>query len=270
MKNPIKKRDYFELRLPKFSYKDTSINTVLALALAFCTFLLGMLTNKVMLLEKQLKTASQQQAAQAQTAQPQAAPTEDLSPKRVSANDDPVLGNPNAKVTMIEFSDYECPYCKRYFDQTYEQIKKEYVNKGLVKMIYRDLPLSFHNPMATLEAVAANCARAQGSDATYFAYHDELFKRTKSNGNGLTQEDLNTIAYELGLNTLQFTNCLATEQNKEEVNKDLADAGTLGATGTPTFFIGKSNASGTIMGRKLVGAQPFDQFKKVIEEELKK
>lgn len=268
MTPPAKKPGYFELRFPRFNFSNSSINTALALTLAVCTFLLGMLYNKVLYLEKELKTNTTQQTAQ--TAQPQAQPTEDLTPKQVSVDDDPVLGQANAPVTLIEFSDYECPFCKRYFDQTYGQIKKEYVDTGKVKIVYRDLPLSFHDPMATLEAVAANCARAQGDDKTYFSYHDELFTRTTSNGNGLTQDDLNTIASDLGLNLSQFSTCLANEQNKEEVKKDLTNAGSLGATGTPTFFIGKSSPSGTITGSKLVGAQPFDQFKTLIEQELKK
>jgi protein-disulfide isomerase len=268
MTTPEKKPDYMELRIPKLQLNDSPINTVLALTLAICTFLLGMLFNKVQFLEKQLKENTTQQTAQ--TAQPQPEPTEDPRPKQVSVDDDPVLGLSDAKVTIIEFSDYECPFCKRYFDQTYPQIVKEYVDTGKVKIVYRDLPLSFHDPMATLEAVAANCARAQGDDQTYFAYHDELFKRTKSNGNGLTEADLSTIASDLGLNLSEFSTCLADAKNKEEVVKDLADASTVGATGTPTFFIGKTTPSGTILGTKLVGAQPLEAFKKVIDEELKK
>lgn len=90
----------------------------------------------------------------------------------VSADDDPVLGNANAPVTMIEFSDYECPFCKRFYDQTLGQIKKEYVDTGKVKLIYRDYPLSFH-PGAEPAAQAANCAGDQGK---YWQMHDKIFQ----------------------------------------------------------------------------------------------
>lgn len=263
-----KKSNYMEIRLPRFTFKDTTVNGILAFSLAISTFLVGMLLNKVLYLEKELKDRTSQVTAQ--TAQPQAEPTEDTTPKQVSVDDDAVMGEKNAKVTLIEFSDYECPFCKRYFDDTYEQVKKEYVDTGKIKYVYRDLALSFHDPLATLEAVAANCARAQGDDTIYFQYHDEVFKKTKSNGNGLTEADLDTIALDLGLDVASFSVCVKDENNKEEVRKDVADAGAVGATGTPTFFIGKSTDNGIITGTKLVGAQPFSEFKRVIDLELEK
>lgn len=202
------------------------------------------------------------------TAAVPAAPEAPTGPVKVSIDDDPVLGDKNAPVTLIDFSDYECPFCKRHFDQTYSQIKKDYIDTGKVKMVYRDLPLSFHDPMATKEAIAANCAREQGDDATYFKYHDEIFKRTKSNGNGLAVDDLYTIASDLGLNPTGFKACLDSDKYKDEVQKDLADASKYGATGTPTFFIGKSTGN-EIEGTMLVGAQPFNAFKTIIDEQLK-
>ncbi|HVF69120.1 MAG TPA: thioredoxin domain-containing protein [Xanthomonadales bacterium] len=262
-----KKSDYVEIKVPKFSFKDTPTNAFLVLTLVIFAFLLGMLTNKVIYLENATK-AAELQAVPSPAAE--APPVEDNNPKQVSVDDDPVMGDKNAKVTLIEFSDYECPYCKRYFDATYEQVKKAYVDTGKIKYVYRDLPLSFHDPLATLEAVAANCAREQGDDSTYFRYHDELFKRTTSNGNGLTEDDMNTIASDLGLNLSQFQTCLADEKNKEEVKKDVADANAAGATGTPSFFIGKSTQNGIISGTPLIGAQPFRAFQTLIEEELKK
>jgi protein-disulfide isomerase len=266
-----KSSKYFKTGIPKSSFLRTG-NAFLIIALIIFAFALGMLTNKVIYLEKSLNDSKSALAANpsGNNQIPQAIPTEDLSPKQVSIDDDPVLGDNDAKVTLIDFSDYECPFCKRYFDQTYSQIKKEYIDTGKIKYVFRDLPLSFHDPLATLEAVAANCARAQGDDTNYYEYHDEIFKRTKSNGNGLTKDDLTTIASDLGLDTVSFTTCVNDEKNKEEVQKDLADATKVGASGTPTFFIGKSNSNGIITGTKLVGAQPFDAFKKIIDQELSK
>ncbi len=247
------------------------LQTLLVGALIVASFVIGSLYTKVQYLEKggtvvkgSTTTANAQGAAQ-QAAAPQALPSEDTGPQKVSVDDDPVMGDKNAKLTMIDFSDYECPFCKRYFDDTFAQIKKEYIDTGKLKYVYRDLPLSFHDPMATLEAVAANCARKQGDDASYFKYHDEIFKRTKSNGNGLSKDNLNTIAADLGLDTTSFTTCVNDEKNKEEVQKDLADATKVGASGTPTFFIGKSTADGVITGTKIVGAQPLSAFKQAID-----
>lgn len=186
-----------------------------------------------------------------------------------SVDDDPVLGDKNAPITLIEFSDYECPFCKRYFDQTFTQIKTKYIDTGKVKLVFRDLPLSFHDPMATKEAVAANCARKQGGDSVYFKYHDEIFKRTTSNGNGLDDQKIRTIATDIGLNLGQFESCLQDKSMEDEVKKDLADAGQAGATGTPTFIIGKSSKDGKVEGSLVVGAQPFSAFEAVIEPLLK-
>src|SRR3989344_1283659 len=103
----------------------------------------------------------------------------------VSVDDDPVLGDKNAPLTMIEFSDYECPFCKRHFTDVYSQIKKDYIDTGKLKLVYRDfIAVPGHNPLATSEAVAASCARDQGGDLMYFKYHDAIFTKTISNGNG--------------------------------------------------------------------------------------
>ena len=213
-------------------------------------------------LAAQVPTQPTQQAAAPQ-------PPEDTTPKQVSLDDDPVLGNKNAPITLIEFSDYECPFCKRHFDSTFPDLKKDYIDTGKVKLVYRDFPLSFHDPMATKEAVAANCAREQGGDSTYFKFHDEMFKRTTSNGNGLSDDKVKTIASDLGLDTASFNSCYDAQKSKDEVAKDITDGSAAGASGTPTFFIGKSTTTGTINGTKLVGAQPYSAFKTIIDQQLK-
>lgn len=100
-------------------------------------------------------------------------------------DDDPVTGNKDAKVAIVEFSDYECPYCQRYFKDTYRIVKQKYVDTGNVKMVFRDFPLPFHDPIATEAAVAANCAKDQKGDEGYYQYHNAYFTKTKSNGMGL-------------------------------------------------------------------------------------
>ena len=191
-----------------------------------------------------------------------AAPTEPTS-ATVSMDDDPVLGNPDAPVTIVEFSDYECPFCKRHYDQTHLQLVKNYIDTGKVKLVFRDLPLSFHDPMATTEAIAANCAREQGGDGAYWKFHDTMFEKTTSNGNGLTKDQLNQFATDQGLNAANFKTCVDSEKFKDEVSKDLADASTAGATGTPSFVIGKSGSE--VSGKLIVGAQPYAAFQSEID-----
>lgn len=197
-------------------------------------------------------------------------PDAPTGPVKASVDDDPVMGDPNAPVTIIDFSDYECPFCKRHFDQTFGQIKKDYVDTGKVKYVYRDLPLSFHDPLATKQAIAANCAREQGNDETYFKMHDAIFKTTTSNGNGMTMDQLYGLATTIGIDQAAFKTCVDTDKYKDEVAKDLADAAAIGATGTPSFVIGASTDSGEIEGQLVVGAQPYAAFKTIIDEKLPK
>lgn len=180
-----------------------------------------------------------------------------------SVDDDPFMGDVNAPITMIEFSDFECPFCKSFYDQTLPQIKQNYIDTGKVRFVYRDFPLPFHDPMATKEAIASNCAREQGKDEKFFEYHDEIFNRTISNGNGLNDDDLQTIAQDIGLNMDQFNSCIQDDAQDQEVKKDVADAQAAGATGTPGFVIGKSSPDGNISGQLVIGAQPYDAFEAV-------
>ena len=199
----------------------------------------------------------------------QAAPPTDTGPVRVSVDDDPVLGDKDAPVTIIEFSDYECPFCKRHFEQTYTQLKKDYIDTGKVKLVFRDYPLPFHDPMASYEANAANCAKEQGGDSVYFKFHDELFKRTKSNGNGLTKDEVSQIATDLGLNSSNVKACADSDKYKDEIAKDLADGNSVGISGTPSFVIGKSSRDGMVEGSRIVGAQPLGVFQQTIDPLLK-
>lgn len=197
-------------------------------------------------------------------------PQQPTGPVKVSVDNDAVLGDKNAPVTMIEFSDYECPFCKRHFTDVYPQIKKDYIDTGKAKLVYRDfIAVPTHNPLATSEAMAAECSREQGGDSVYFRYHDEIFKRTTSNGNGLAVTELPKIATSLGLNAAAFQQCLDSNKYKTEVEKDIADASKVGVNGTPSFFVGKSSQNGTIDGTIIVGAQPYSAFKVIIDEMLK-
>lgn len=190
---------------------------------------------------------------------------------KVSVDDDAVLGDKNAPVTIIEFSDYECPFCKRHAEEVYPDIKKDYIDTGKVKLVFRDyVAVKGHNPLATSEALAAECSREQGGDSMYYKYHDALFAKTTSNGNGMPLSALGTIAKGLGLNVTAFQSCLDSKKYLEEFNKDNADATRAGVSGTPSFFIGKSTADGVIDGTLIVGAQPYASFQAAIDELLSK
>ncbi len=187
-----------------------------------------------------------------------AAPTAPSAPTaptvvQASADDDPVKGDKNAKVTIIEFSDFQCPFCGRFYSQTLPEIEDTYVKTGKVKLVYRDFPLSFHQN-AQKSSEAAECADDQGK---FWEYHDKLFE----NQAALDDASLKQYAKDLGLNTATFNSCLDSGKNAAEVQKDFADGQKYGVSGTPSFFVN---------GQRIVGAQPFASFKTLIDAELAK
>lgn len=177
---------------------------------------------------------------------------------KVSADDDPFLGEKNAPVTIIEFSDFQCPFCRTFWKETLPLLKSNYIDTGKVKFVYRDFPLSFH-PSSHLAAEAAECADEQGK---FWEMHDQIFHQQDQQGQGTVQfskTDLVKAARQIGLETAKFNQCLDSGKYKTEVDKDLADGSSAGVSGTPAFFIN---------GRLLIGAQPFSAFQEVIEREL--
>lgn len=185
-----------------------------------------------------------------------AAPSTVPAPARmvdVSIDDDEVKGDKNAPVTVVEFTDYECPHCGRYFEQTYPQIIEKYVATGKVRLVVRDYPLSFH-PQAQKAAEAAECAGEQGS---YWAMHDKLFANQAS----LSVDNYKEWAGEIGLERARFDECLDSGAMAAEIKQDQADGWSYGISGTPVFFIN---------GKMLSGAKPFAAFDAAIQEALEK
>jgi protein-disulfide isomerase len=183
----------------------------------------------------------------AQVQQPQ--PTAVVDMVRLADND-PVLGDPNAPVTIIEFSDFQCPFCSRWFESVKPQLQP-YIDRGEVRLIYRDFPLSFHQN-AESAAIASECANEQGK---FWEYHDVLFE----NQQALDSLSLKQYAADLGLNESQFNSCYDTSKYQGEVQTDFNDGAAVGVSGTPTFFIN---------GTKVVGAQPWSAFQPIIDAEL--
>lgn len=187
------------------------------------------------------------------------APTNPSAPTRldVSLDNDAVLGDSNAPVTIIEFSDYECPYCGRFWQQTLPELKTNYINTGKVKFVYRDFPLTSLHSDALHAAIAAECVREQGGDVAYFEYHDKLFSSQPE----LSDANLKSWAKDFGYD---IDSCLDSNKYKDEVEKDLADGSNVGVRGTPAFFIGNEDDGFLLVS----GAQPFVVFKSVIDAEL--
>jgi len=190
---------------------------------------------------------------------------------KVNIDDDPVLGDKKkAKVAIVEFSDYECPFCKRFHQETFDQIVKDYVNTNKAVFVYRDFPLSFHDPLATKEALAANCVKEQKGDKTYFEYGRSIYDATNSNGQGLQVEKLYELANKVGVDQNKFKSCFESEKYKAEVTKDLTDGTNAGISGTPGFIVGVLKDDGTVDGTIVSGAQPYSAFQQAIEEQLAK
>jgi len=172
-------------------------------------------------------------------------------PIGVSAASGAVIGNANAAVTIIEFSDFQCPFCEKFFTETYPQLKKEYIDTGKAKLVYRHFPLSIHEN-AESAALAAECSKEQNK---FWEYHDKLFQNQQS----LDIASLKKYATDLKLETKQFNDCLDNKKYQSIVQQDLQDGAAVGVSGTPTFFVN---------GIPMVGAQPFSSFKQVIDGEL--
>ena len=176
---------------------------------------------------------------------------------------DPILGSDDAALVIVEFSDYQCPFCGRFSRSTFPQIKKEYVDSGKARYVFKDFPLPFHKE-AQKAAEAAHCA---GEEGKYWEMHDLIFKDQSKVG----LEDLKAHARELGLKKSGFNKCLEDGRYAKGVQEDIVVGRTgSGVTGTPSFLIGKLNAKGEVEGTVVRGARPFEAFKTEIDAQLKK
>jgi protein-disulfide isomerase len=163
----------------------------------------------------------------------------------------PSRGPENAKVTVVEFTDYECPFCKRHFNETYHALLDEY--EGRIRYVVRNFPIATIHPSAPKAAEAAECAFEQGK---FWEYHDGLFGIAAS----LDVESLKQQATNVGLDRGRFDQCVDSGAKAQVVREDIEDGRRYGVTGTPTFFIN---------GEKLVGARSLDGFRQIIDDKLR-
>lgn len=179
----------------------------------------------------------------------------DNKPSKITERKDaPKIGS--GKVEVVEFADFQCFFCQKFFGEAYKEIKSKYIDTGKITLVYRHFPIPSHQN-ASKAAEAAECANKQGK---FGAYYDTLFINGKPDGTGLDVLSLKKYAKNLGLDENGFNRCLDNGETSSIVQKDLTDGQKAGVNGTPTFFIN---------GEKIVGAQPFDVFKTAIEEALK-
>ncbi|GJL58600.1 MAG: thioredoxin [Nitrospirales bacterium] len=171
--------------------------------------------------------------------------------------DDPILGSQQAKVAIVEFTDYQCPYCAQYHSETFENLKKEYIDTGKVQYALRDFPLDFH-AYAKGAAIAANCA---GKQDAYWQMNHQLFSNQSELGDGLYQK----LARSLGLNMDQFESCVISPEQAQKVDADVVYGQEIGVNGTPTFFIGRVENGHLTDAQEVSGTKPLSAFSRIIE-----
>jgi len=238
--------------------KSVNITQILVILLIIAAFFLGSLYTKVQYLEKngapaQLAAGNQATGAQQQGTAP--APGQKVD---VALGHFPIKGNKDAKVTIVEFEDFRCPFCQRYTLDTEPQIAKDYIDTGKVQLAFRQYP--FLGPASNVAADAAECANDQNK---FWEFHDYMFKNqpSESDTSMYNTDSLTKIATSLGMNGNDFRSCLDAKKDDAKAQADFQDGQKAGVSGTPTFYVN---------GLQLVGAQPYSAFKTAIDAELNK
>jgi protein-disulfide isomerase len=174
---------------------------------------------------------------------------------KIKLDGEPFKGAKDAKVTIVEYSEFQCPFCKRGYDTIEQQVLKQY--EGKVKFYFRHFPLPFH-PWATPAAIAAECAKVQKADAYWKVYEGYFMHQAEVNPQNVKDKGAEYLK-DSGIDMAKWNTCYDNKETQAKVTAQHDEGAALGVTGTPAFFIN---------GRMLVGAQPFEQFKNVIDDEL--
>lgn len=226
---------------------------ILGFLLLVASFLIGVLITKVSYLEGNGGSAATQPVDDGSGA------VEITGPVDVEEGHLPVLGNKDAKVTIIEFSDFQCPFCKTLFDESLAQIKKDFIDTGKAKFAYRHYPLTSIHPNAQKAAEASECANEQGK---FWDYHDQLFTY-QTDWESLSKDAFNAklseYATAVGIDGATLTSCVTSGKFADKVNEDLTAGSAVGVDGTPATFIN---------GIRISGAVPYSEFKAEIEKAL--
>ncbi len=231
-------------------------NFILVALLVVAAFLVGKMWNEISGLKQQMaQTTTPTPIAQAQpTEQPTVLGEQQIG--EITSGGAATKGSKDAKVTIVEFSEYQCPYCKKYVDGAYQQIMQKYGDQ--IYYIFHDFPLEFH-PFAAKMAQVARCA---GDEGKYWEMHDLLFKNQDTwTAQSDVSGSITQYVAQLELDKAEFNSCLSSGKYTQAIQDSIALGKSVGVTGTPTFFIN---------GKMLVGAQPFAAFQALIDAELNK
>jgi protein-disulfide isomerase len=262
-KNATTKKPPFEVKIKipqsvnwrKFLPKSSS--QILVILLVIAAFLIGVLFDKVQYLEKN-QAGNQVAAAPLQPPAGQPAQIAPGTKVNVANGRFPAKGNKNAKVTIVEFADFRCPFCEQFYTNTEPQIIKDYVDTGKVQFYFRQY--AFLGPASVVAADAAECANDQGK---FWDFHDYLYKNqpAETDTTMYNTDTLTQAAVSLGMDGNTFKSCLDNKTDDAKASQDMADGQKAGVSGTPTFFIN---------GVSLVGAQPYSAFHTAINQALAK
>lgn len=173
----------------------------------------------------------------------------------------PAMGDPKAPLTMVEFSDYQCPFCRRFSIATLPRIRKEYIETGKLRYVFRDFPITSIHPLAVGAASAAHCAAEQGK---YWDMHDLIFQKSRE----IKPAQLKGHAKTIGLDDAKFSECFDSKRYLRQIATDIRDGQRAGVSGTPTFFLGPTKNGKTFTGAALRGAQPYAVFKRTLDAAL--
>lgn len=187
-----------------------------------------------------------------------------FKPSSISIEGSPFLGKADAPITLVEFTDYLCPFCKRHAKSTIPLLKTQFIDTGKLKYVLREYPIAKLHPKSYKLSMAALCAGDQGQ---YWTMHDAFFN-AKSKPN---PDNLGLLIKKLKLDKKKFNTCLSTKKFNKQIDKDLADGSRLGVSGTPAFIIGKTNPDNPDLFQSIQfikGAQPYHRFKQAIEKLL--
>lgn len=171
---------------------------------------------------------------------------------RVDLSGVQVLGRADAPLTLVEFTDLECPYCRTFHVGTFERLKREYIDTGTLRFVSRDFPLDFH-PNARPAAQAVRCAGEQGK-------FWEMRHHVTLNASALNREVYDRLAGELGLDLAHFSACAGSDSYRAEIDRDMAEGMSAGVTGTPSFVLGRTTPGPVLEGVRIIGAQPYAAF----------
>ncbi|MEK9178197.1 MAG: DsbA family protein [Patescibacteria group bacterium] len=251
-------RKKISFSLPPIQLNNKLYLPLLVVLLVVAAYLLGVLTTKVSYLEggKSLTANIEESDINAGDGGAEVA----SEPVDVEIGHLPILGDKDAPVTVIEFSDFQCPFCKALWTDTLPQIKKEYIDTGKVKFAYRHYPIAAIHPNAQKAAEASECANEQGN---FWDYHDQIFKNQSEWESQSAQDALDSFASyanAIGLNGASLKSCIDSGKFADAVKKDLDAGNAAGVNGTPATFIN---------GLLISGAAPFSTFKTTIDEQLK-